>query len=228
MSPPKVSLAGKEYKDHLEKPVFDEILPEKKEASDFPPVINVQTERRAWSLRQQRKHQRCRRIACGALIVIGVAVAALGTMLLVLHFRHQRKSWECRRNGLPETVKVDEDNKLIFAKQYHDDSSNTRAMEVLHEYDRGLIAYKDIENNTCYIDRLDEEFEDGYERWQLYEKNEHNERKYLKVISGPIEIDVIRHIGDIHITAHCENAVSVWVMEIDIQEVATDMEIINI
>lgn len=27
---------------------------------------------------------------------------------------------------------------------------------------------KDVKNYTCYIDRLDETFQDGYERWESY------------------------------------------------------------
>ncbi|KAH9495414.1 hypothetical protein Btru_016440 [Bulinus truncatus] len=223
MSPPKVSLAGKS----IDKPAFDEIMPEKTDLVEFPAVINVETERRAWNLRQQRKKQRCRRIVCGALIVIIVAVAALGTMLLVLHFRHhQRKHGECRRRGLLETV--DHENQLIYSKHEHDLNSQAPDIKVLHNYDRGLIAYKDMDNNKCYIDRLDETFEDDYECWQLDEKSEHGVSKTLKIISGPIELDVLKHIGDIHITAHCENAVSVWVMEIDIQEKTTERNVIKI
>ena len=32
-----------------------------------------------------------------------------------------------------------------------------------------LIAFRNATSNTCYIDRLDETFEEGYARWQGYE-----------------------------------------------------------
>ncbi|CAL1539879.1 unnamed protein product [Lymnaea stagnalis] len=223
MSPPKVSLSGKEPL----KAVNDEVLPEKGDGLEFPSVINIETDRRVITLRQQRKQRRCRRIVCGAALVIIVAVAALATMLLVLHFRHNhRKSWECRRRGVPETVQVDHENQLIYAKHDHDKDSNTRALDVLHEYDRGLIAFRDNDNNMCYIDRLDETFEEGYQRWESYEASEHNETRALKVISGKIELEVMQRVCDIHIYSHCENAMSVWAMEIDIKEVTKEMKVI--
>ncbi len=225
MSPPKVSLSNKESQKPI---VTEEVLPERGDGVEFPTVITFETERRARNLRMLHKQRKCRRIVCGVTLVIIVAVAALATMALVLHFRrHHRKAWECRSNGLPVSVSVDHENQLIYAKHDHDQNSQTTAMEILHEYDRGLVAYKDVDNSTCYIDRLNETFEDGYERWQAYEAVENTDRKVLQVLQ-PIEIEVVEHITDIHIYSHCEKANSFWVKEIEITQVSKEMNVFYI
>jgi len=160
-----------------------------------------------------------------------VAVAALGTMALVHRLRkHHRKHMSCRYGDsrLPENVDLDEMNKLIKVHHDHDEDSHTNAMEMLHEYNRQMVAYKDVDKKVCYIDRLDETFEEGYERWESYEKNDRTDRHVLKVISKPIEVDVVRHVMDVHITAHCSDSKSVWVMEIEEKEVTTEMEVVYV
>jgi len=227
MSPPKVNLAGKEPL-HT---VSDEALPEKGDGLEFPAVINVETDRRAQSHRRDCKKQRARRVACGIALVVIVAVAALGTMALVHRLRrHHRKNWTCRygNNKMPEHVNVDHMNKLISVQHDQDQDTQTNAMEILHEYNRGMVAYKDVDRKVCYIDRLDETFEEGYERWESYEKTDRTDKKALRVISQPIEVDVVKHVMDVHIYAHCTDAKSVWVMEIEETEVTADMEVIYV
>jgi len=227
MSPPKVNLSGKEPLHN----VSDEPLPEKQGPLDIPAVVTVETDRRV-QLRRECQRQRARRVICGAAMVIIVAVAALGTMALVHRLRrHHRKYWSCRNRNtnLPEHVNVDHHNQLIRVSHDHDDNTKTNAMEILHEYNRKMVAYKDLDKKVCYIDRLDETFEAGYERWQSYEKDDHKDKKVLRVLSKqPIEVDVIQHVMDVHITEHCRDSRSVWVEEIEEKQVTTQMEIIRV
>merc|ERR1712238_236554 len=114
--------------------------------------------------------------------------------------RHHRSRWSCGNSygKMPEHVTVDHHNRLINVHHDHDKDANTNAMEILHEYNRKLVAYKDTDVKT------------------------------LKVISQPIEIDVVRHVLDKHITLHCQDSKSVWVMEIDEKEVTSTMEVIHV
>lgn len=225
MSPPKVSLSGKDST----KSATDEFLSDKGDGTEFPSVIIVETEHRASSFRQQIRRQRYRRVIVGVTVVIMVSVAALLalTIVNVLHRRHH-KTWTVKSSsGVPTKVTVDENKNLIHAAHDYDTLSQTSRFEILHEYGRKLIAYKDMKNLTCYIDRLDESFQDGYERYQSY-KDVSNDHQALKVISEPIEVEVLEHIGYIHIFGHCQNAQSYWVMEVEGEEVTTAMRIVYV
>lgn len=208
----------------------EEPLPEKEGALDLPAVVTVETDRRH-QVRRTSQRQRARVVICGAAIIIIVAVASLGAMALIHRLRrHHRKYWSCRNRNtnLPEHVNVDHHNQLIRVSHDHDDNTKTNAMEILHEYQRKMVAYKDLDHKVCYIDRLDETFEEGFERWQSYEKDDHKDKKVLKVISKPIEVDVITHVMDEHITEHCRDSKSVWVMEIEEKAVTTQMEVVYV
>uniref|UniRef100_A0A0B6YWX9 Uncharacterized protein n=1 Tax=Arion vulgaris TaxID=1028688 RepID=A0A0B6YWX9_9EUPU len=223
MSPPKVSLSGKGTLKHES----DELTSDNGDGAEFPSVIFIETEHRARNFRRQLKRQRCKRVICGVTLVITVALAALLTLIIVNVVRkHHRTSWKCKSGkGLPTNVRVDNENQLIHASHDHDDQSQTAAFEILHEYVRHLVAYKNVENDTCYIDRLDETFEQGFVRWNSYETGD----KYpqaLIVISQPIEKEVLLHIGDTHIYGHCNSSKSLWVKEIDIEEVTSEMTVI--
>jgi len=223
-----VNLAGKEPLQN----VSDEPLPEKGDGLEFPAVITVETHRRTEGRREEMQRQRARRLMAGVAMLIIVSVAAFGTMALVHRLRrYHRKQWSCSYGNrhLPEHVKVDHDNQLIHVSHDHDDDTKTNAMEILHEYNRKMVAYKDVDRNICYIDRLDETFEAGYEKWESYEKNNREDRKALKVISSaPIEIDVVTHVLDKHISMHCHNSQAKWVMEIDEKEITKQMEIVYV
>lgn len=220
MAPPQVSLATKP--PTTEPQVLEDVpLDEKKDKLDMPPIalVTVETERHnVQTLNARHSRKSCRRLVCGISLIIILAIATLATMALVHRLRHKhRKHWECRygKDKMPEHVKVDHDNHLIYAKHDHDRHADTPALHMLHEYDRRLLAYKDVEKNICYIDRLDETFEDGYARWLSYEKHGRPEGKMLTRVSArPIEREVLKHVGDIHIYAHCMNATSYWFMEI--------------
>jgi len=226
-----VTLASKEP---LKNVVSDEKLPEKWDNLDLgpaPAVVTVESShRRVLGQRQQCQRQRTRRMACGIFLIIFVAMAALGTMALVHRLRrHHRHRWSCggKYGKLPEHVQVDHKNRLIHVKHDHDSNANTNAMEILHEYNRGMVAYKDTEAKICYIDRLDETFESGYERWESYERTG-RDAKTLKVISQPIQIEVVHHVLDKHITLHCQDSEAKWVMEIDEKDVTNTMEVIHV
>ncbi|GFO42106.1 hypothetical protein PoB_006861100 [Plakobranchus ocellatus] len=217
MAPPKVTLASK---TPVEEPVVSETLPEEKKDKLDVAAINVCVpEAGSRFIRARQARQQRHRVMCGIAVIIIVVIAILGTMALVhrLKRHHHRRRMECRygKNKLPEHVKVDHDNHLIYAKHDHDRMEETPALHLLHEYDRRLIAYKDEDKNICYIDRLDETFEDGYARWLTYERHGRSSGKMLAQVSPvPIQKEVLMHVGDIHIYAHCENATSFWFMEI--------------
>ncbi|KAK3717908.1 hypothetical protein RRG08_053108 [Elysia crispata] len=228
MAPPKVNLASK---TPTTEPQLDDVpLDEKKDKLDMVPVavVTVETERRnVQALRARRSQQQCRRLVCGISLLIIMAIATLSTLALVHRLRNRhRQHLECHygKHRMPEHVNVDHHNHLIYAKHDHDRKTETPALHMLHEYDRRLIAYKDEDKNTCYIDRLDETFEDGYARWLSYEKHGRPEGKMLvRVSEKPIEKEVLMHVGDIHIYAHCENATSFWFMEIHERTESTAM-----
>jgi len=97
-----------------------------------------------------------------------------------------------------------------------------------HEYNRKMVAYKDVDMKKCYIDRLDETFETGYQRWEAYEKTDRTDGKILREISQPIQEEVVQHVLDIHIWEHCKDSKTVWVTEIEEKEITTDMKIIRV
>merc|ERR1711963_1095325 len=124
-------------------------------------------------------------------------------------------------------VTVDHDNQLIHVKHEQDQQNALPTMEVLHEYNRRMVAYKNVDKKVCYIDRLDETFSQGYERWEAYE-NKARDEKTMRVISKvPIEQIVVKHVLDVHIEEHCRDASHFWVMEINEQEITQDMEIVR-
>jgi len=237
MSPPQVSLAVKETPPTPT--VSDEDLQDKCDdlekfgSLELPAVIPVEPADRPANPRYVRNQQkqRARRIMCCVALIIIMTVAALGTMALVHRLRrHHRKEWQCRFGAkrLPEHVKVDHTNNLIRVQHDHDRDTNTPAMEILHEYNRGLVVYKDVDRKICYIDRLDETFVNGYERWQSYEKTDRTKTHFLRVISKPIEVEVMEHVMDVHITAHCRDSHRFWVMEIEEIKVTKEMRVIKV
>jgi len=230
MSPPRVNLAGKEPLQNVL--VSDEPLPEKSDGLEFPAVITVETNNRRVQLDRQEQRQRARRLLCGVAMLIIVTVAAFGTMALVHRLRrYHRKHWSCKygKSQLPAHVKVDHDNHLIHVAHDHDENLKTPAIEILHEYNRKMVAYKDVQRKICYIDRLDETFETGYQKWESYEKTNSEDGKILKVIGDKkIEAIVVQHVLDEHIELHCHDSVSKWVMEIEEKEVTSEMEIVRL
>uniref|UniRef100_A0A0B7ANG3 BRICHOS domain-containing protein n=1 Tax=Arion vulgaris TaxID=1028688 RepID=A0A0B7ANG3_9EUPU len=239
MSPPTVSLARKEPL----KSTFDDVfLAEKENGVEAPAVITLDTDRRARNLRQAKKQKRCRFIFCAVsmVIILGLAAALTVTLMKVLH-RH-RHTWKVEDTaGQTMHVNVDDHNNLIHASHDNSNSGNSNndnsnngnsnqnhvvVIEILHEYKRQLIAYRDVKNQTCYIDRMTETFADGLARWQSYEK-EGRAPRALKVISDkPIEVEVLKHIGDVHIYAHCKSGNSYWVMEYEETEVTTVTKVV--
>lgn len=234
MSPPQVNLA---VKDTPPAPsVSEEELQDKDECVEkfgpleLPAVVGLEAGPAPNVTRLQR--QKARRLLCCVGLILVMVVATIGTMALVHRLnRHSRKHWSCRygKNRLPEHVKVDHQNHLIRVHHDHDKDTHTPAIEILHEYNRGLVVYKDTDKKICYIDRLDETFVNGYKRWEAYEKTDRTESRYLRVISvQPIEVEVMRHVMDVHVTAHCHDSQRYWVMEVDQKQVTEEMRVIKI
>ncbi|BFZ09852.1 hypothetical protein BsWGS_12891 [Bradybaena similaris] len=226
MAPPMVTLAKKEPL----KLVFDELpLDNKEDGTDGPAVITIDAEQRARRFRQQKKQKKCRLVVgfLTLMIIIGVATALTFTLVKLLH-KHHRSFTVPEKNGQETNVDVDDANQLIHAHHHHQtDQGETVVYSILHEYYRQMIAYRVVNNSVCYIDRLDETFEVGYARWEAYQ-NGCRDSKTLKVIGKPIEVEVLRHIGDIHIYAHCQNGTSYWAMEIKETEVTTEMRVVYV
>lgn len=152
---------------------------------------------------RRRQQKRCRLACCVSLSFILILMLALGTACLVYRLKH-RRGWRayCGVKGdhVPEHVEVDHDKRLITVRPEYEAQN---VMEVMHEYNRRLIAFKNNTEGVCYIDRLDETFEDGYARWQAYEEKEHQPERHLRVVPTPIEVEVVKHIAGINIYAHC-------------------------
>lgn len=228
MSPPQVNLA--QAVKQTPTVVDDEVSQENKENHDFPAVVTVDTER-VHVHRLLRHQQRRRRIICFSvmLIVVALAIMAILTASLKWRLRH-RNRWSCRygKDKIGENVWVDHEHKLIHAKHGHGNPQEP-SVHVLHEYGRRMAAYKDEDRNICYITRLDETFEEGYKRWESYEKKDSRDPKTLRILTDKrIEAIVVQHIADIHIYAHCHNSESYWAVEIEEIQVTSDMKIIRV
>lgn len=225
MSPPMASLSKKEPS----KLVFDDLPLDKEDGPATPSVITVDAEQRSRRLRFQQKQRKCRLVVGFITIMMVIAVATALTFTLVKFLHKHRKSWTVpEKNGQTSNVVVDDDNHLIHAKHHHHDAKGKNVcMESLHEYHRQFVAYRDCSSLVCYIDRLDETYEVGYARWEAYE-TDGRDSKALKVIGKPIEIEVLRHIGDIHIYGHCQNGTSYWAMEIKETEITTEMKVVYV
>lgn len=140
-----------------------------------------------------------------------------------------RHAWKCPygKDGINEDVWVDHEHQLIHAKHGHGHHQEP-AIHVLHEYNRRLVAYKDIENKKCYITRLDETFQDGYARWQSYETKGRQPRT-LHVLTGKkVQLDVLRHVTDIHIYGHCLDTDTYWAVEIKKTMVTATMTTVQV
>jgi len=227
---PQVSLSAKEPLSLENVVLSDEPLPGKDGTLEFPAIVTATTPAPRVATRQRRATTRTRRMATTVGILVMVAIVATVGMVLAKHMRHRRKHMHCKygRHSLPEHVTVDHDHQLIHVKHDHDMNAATPAMEVLHEYNRRMVAYKDVDKKVCYIDRLDETFSEGYQRWEAYESKGRTDEKTMRVISQvPIEQIVVQHVLDVHIEEHCRDAKHFWVMEIDEKQVTTDMTVVR-
>lgn len=217
MAPPQVNLNEKPPAQDSQDP-----LPEKTDAPVIVTVQRTQGHRELLTADQRRQRKRCRVACCASLSFLLVLLLALGTACLVYRMRH-RKGWPSScgtKDGvrIPEHVTVDHDKQLIYVKP---DQPTNKAMEILHEYNRRLIAFRNITANTCYIDRLDETFAEGYARWEGYEETEHKQGHTLRVFRQKINVEVVKHIADLYIVEHCggETVTYHWVMEVTEEEV---------
>eukprot|EP00745_Piridium_sociabile_P022321 TRINITY_DN34768_c0_g1_i6.p1 TRINITY_DN34768_c0_g1~~TRINITY_DN34768_c0_g1_i6.p1 ORF type:complete len:236 (+),score=62.11 TRINITY_DN34768_c0_g1_i6:134-841(+) len=224
MGPPQVKLNEKPPAEASL--VSNDPLPEKDDGEKTSPAVIITVDgRRPAPLalaEQRRQRKRCRIACCASLSFLLVLMLALGTACLVYRMKH-RKSWRSfcgtkEGDRLPEHVNVDHDHQLIYVKPEH---HSDHAMEMLHEYNRRLIAFKNGTAKTCYLDRLDETFADGYARWQGYEESVHVQNRTLRVFQKKIDIQVVKHIADVHIFEHCGKMEVEyhWVMEVTMTEV---------
>jgi len=215
MAPPQVNLNEKPPAQ-----VSNDPLPEKEGA---PPVVvtSVPLRRCGVTAAQRAQRKRCRIACCTSLTLVLVLMMALGTACLVYKMRHKKfwRSWCGTKDDrhIPEHVTVDHEKRLIYVKPEH---TTQHAMEMLHEYNRRLVAFRNGTAHRCYIDRLDETFEDGYARWQGFEESEHKQGRTLYVIPQKVEFDVVKHIAGVHIFEHCGSTrvEYYWVMEVTQEE----------
>jgi len=220
MAPPQVRLNEKPSSDGFMDP-----LPEKKDSSDAPPIVTIdrpRTQRCYMTAAQRRQRKRVHIACCLSMIVILLLLLGLGTSLLVYRMKHRESwaSWCGTSDGdrVPEHVHVDHENQLIHVRP---DQHAPQAMDVLHEYNRGMIAFKNSTSNTCYIDRLEETFAEGYSRWLDFEDNEHKQNHTLRVVPEPVQIEVVKRFAGVHIWEHCgqETVEYYWAIEVTITEI---------
>ncbi|KAL8599078.1 hypothetical protein ACOMHN_006887 [Nucella lapillus] len=151
---------------------------------------------------------------------------------------------------LPEHVSANHEKRLIYVRPEHHDGSEVAVLHeynrrliafktprpiitiitiitiiiiiiVLIMSLMRLIAFKNITSKKCYLDRLDETFEEGYARWQGYEEKIHMHNHTMMVFAQKIDVQVVRHIADVHIFEHCggKEYEYHWVKEVTEEEI---------
>ncbi|KAK6170505.1 hypothetical protein SNE40_018885 [Patella caerulea] len=119
---------------------------------------------------------------------------------------------------IPEHVKVDFVNKIIFVS--NERNGDIDKLRALHNYYRKMIAFKDLTNGRCYIDRHDETFEEGLKSWTGREGKERvPPNRYFRYIREPIDSDVLRTFAGEHIVEHCADVPTHWIVDINTNDI---------
>ncbi|KAK6170504.1 hypothetical protein SNE40_018884 [Patella caerulea] len=127
---------------------------------------------------------------------------------------------------IPEHVKVDFVNKIIFVS--NERNGDIDKLSALHNYDRKMIAFKDLSNGRCYIDRHDETFEEGLKSWTGREGKERvPPNRYFRYIREPIDSDVLRTFAGEHIVEHCADVPTHWIVDIDTKDISDAEQFTN-
>ncbi|KAK6169634.1 hypothetical protein SNE40_020637 [Patella caerulea] len=118
---------------------------------------------------------------------------------------------------IPEHIHVDYNNQIIYAS--NDADGEIDGLVALHNYDKKMLAFKDLTNGRCYIDVLDETFEEGLTFWSAQEGKERTlVTRYFRYIREPIDLDVLRTFAGQHIADHCAGVPSHWIVVISKEE----------
>lgn len=238
MSPPQVNFSEKKDSDSTSTQSKEEVkdVPSEKgddfDCLDFSNIVLSEAERRAYEHRHghhhhHHNHRGRNRCICGMVFVIILAVAAVVMIPLALKWRHKRhhhqEKFSCGHGSKEYKVDIDHDLQVIHAHKVPDGN-----MHIIHAYKRRVIAYKKGEHGVCFIDRLDESFDEGLMRWKSYKNMVLWDIKRFQVLSPkPIDIKVLEHFTDRHIFELCRDGKSVWVKEMDIEEVTTGKTVIT-
>ncbi|KAK6172631.1 hypothetical protein SNE40_016247 [Patella caerulea] len=114
---------------------------------------------------------------------------------------------------IPEHIHVDYQNELIYVNNKQ--IGPIDALTALHNYDRKLLAFYDLTTNRCYIDRLDETFDEGLKFWSSHAgKTRIPQKVRFDYTPEPTNRDVLRKFAGVEIADHCRNATSHWMINV--------------
>ncbi|ESO99674.1 hypothetical protein LOTGIDRAFT_238752 [Lottia gigantea] len=153
----------------------------------------------------------------GVVIISVVIIAAvvLGSIALHHHLNSKQSEYETevvyKGHHIPEHARIDYTNKITYVNnsRYHE----VVAANNLHEYNRQLLVFKDIENKVCYIDKLTGTFEEGVSRLSLKKVSEPTPIKRVTRSDNPVDKRILRKFAGDAIADHCKGIPTFWVID---------------
>ncbi|ESO88061.1 hypothetical protein LOTGIDRAFT_176874, partial [Lottia gigantea] len=102
-------------------------------------------------------------------VILVVVIAAATTFGAIAYNNHlfYKEKYDTKANvdgiELPEHIRVDYKNEIIYVT--NEKNGPVDALNALHNYERKLLAFHDLTANKCFIDVLDDTFDEGLKRW---------------------------------------------------------------
>ncbi|KAK6172630.1 hypothetical protein SNE40_016246 [Patella caerulea] len=110
---------------------------------------------------------------------------------------------------VPENIYVDYRKELIYVS--NNQVGPIDVLNALHNYGRKLLAFYD----RCYLDRLDETFDEDLKYWSSHAGEEGTIPKVrFDYTPEPINQDVVRKFAGAEIADHYRNVTSHWMINI--------------
>ncbi|ESO99663.1 hypothetical protein LOTGIDRAFT_238747 [Lottia gigantea] len=150
--------------------------------------------------------------------VVIIAAVVLGSIALHHHLKSKQTGFniEPRYGGdlkVPEHVKIDYDRKLIIinsTQQGHIVASN-----ILHDFQKKIIAYRDETHKMCFLDKTTYSFDDYVSRLAEIDSTTKTSVVHRKQSNYSVEPDVLRKFIGENIADHCEGDPTYWLVEDD-------------
>ncbi|ESO99943.1 hypothetical protein LOTGIDRAFT_230875 [Lottia gigantea] len=158
---------------------------------------------------------------CTWLVILGVAViitaGILGIFAIKQHFTAVHKQvfkHQAIINGraYPELVEVDYDRKLITIKNAR--SGIIYPADILMDYKQLVVAYRDLNTNTCYIDKLKKPFDKTLKDIAKKQKVKPIDMRRVIPSREPIEPGLVRRFAGDLIEKHCHDIPAFWIVDI--------------
>ncbi|KAK6172632.1 hypothetical protein SNE40_016248 [Patella caerulea] len=191
---------------------------QKKVLAMSPPAMNLQskpedTER---TFAKRSTHRVC---IVATSVVVALLIIAATTFGAIAYNHHLFSKEEYKASALadgyniPENIHVDYHKELIYVSNKQ--VGPIDALNALHNYDRKLLAFYDLTTNQCYLDRLDQTFDEGLKFWSSHAgKNRILPKVRFDYTPEPINQDVLRKFAGAEIADHCRNVTSHWMINI--------------